>query len=157
MGFVKREVLDNLVILGDDDGNVQKAGGLLTRLVPNTQFDKPKTDYEYVDKNGDLKVIGGGATLARQITPADVGKFFKVEFEGWGKSGNGKFKKISVYMWDGEATEDMKKWPRFAEFFGKQPDPRAREAAVAMATKIRDDFDAMPDALQKDEDSDLPF
>ena len=36
MGFTKREVLDNLVILGDDEGQVKKAGGILTRLVLNT-------------------------------------------------------------------------------------------------------------------------
>ena len=156
MGFVKREVVDNLVILGDDEGNVQKAGGILTRLVLNTSFEKPKTDYEYVDKSGELKVIGGGATLARQITPADVGKFFKVEFEGWGKSANGKFKKISVYMWDGELTDAMKQWPRFREFYGKAAPAPVSANAKAAAAKIRDDFDEMPAALQADDD-DLPF
>lgn len=157
MGFVKREVLDNLVILGDDDGNVQKAGGILTRLIINTTFEKPKTDYEYVDKSGELKIIGGGATLARQISPSDVGKFFKMEFEGWGKSANGKFKKIAVYMWDGEPTEPMKAWPRFKEFYGKSAPTPVTANARQMAEKIRDDFDEMPAALQDDTDESLPF
>jgi hypothetical protein len=158
MGFTKREVLDNLVILGNDEGNVQKAGGIMTRLVLNTQFDKPKTDYEFVDKNGELKVIGGGATLARQIGPDDVGKFFKMEFEGWGRSANGKFKKIAVYIWDGEPSETMKAWPRFQEFYGKSAAvPLTANAQKAAAgAKQRDDFEDMPEALDKDDD-DLPF
>ena len=148
MGFTKREIQDNLVILGDDDGNVQKAGGILTRLILNTQFEKAKTDYEYVDKNGDLKVIGGSATLARQISPNDVGKFFKMEFEGWGKSANGKFKKIAVYFWDGEPNVQMQSWPRFFEFYGK--------SAPAPNTPAAQKFEDMPKQLE-DDDDDLPF
>lgn len=156
MGFVKREVLDNLVILGDDDGNAQKVGGILTRLILNTQFDKPKMDYEYVDRAGELKVIGGGATLARQITPADVGKFFKAEFEGWGKSANGKFKKIAVYFWEGDLEDKMKAWPRLKEFYGKSAPTPVTANAAKVTEKARDDFDDFPAALDAD-DSDLPF
>lgn len=146
MAFVKRDVADNLVVLGDDDGNVRKAGGILVRFVPNTQFDKPKTDYEFVNKKGELMILSGSATLSRQIGSSDLGKFFKAEFEGWGKSANGKFKKIGVYFWDGDPTEEMKQWPKFSQYFG--------------AATSRNDFADMPKSIakgQEEDDDDLPF
>lgn len=155
MGFVKREVLDNLVILGDDDGNVRRAGGIFVRLVANTQFDKPKTDYEFVDKAGELQILSGSATLQRQITADDMGKFFKAEFEGWGRSANGKFKKIAVYIWDGEPTEQMKQWPKFSEYYGKGA---PREEAKKTAERLREELDSFATNPLKDEDDDdLPF
>lgn len=154
MGFVKREVADNFVTIGDGDGDVAKAGGILTRFVPNNHFATPKTDYEFVNKQGELAILSGSASLMRQIHAEDLGKFFKVEFEGWGKSAKGAFKKIAVYLWDGEPTDEMRQWPRFSEYFGKQP---KAQPALATATKIRDEFDKMPAALEKDDDDDLPF
>lgn len=139
MGWNKREPVSNLVILGDDEGNVKKVGGLLAAVTQDSMYPN-RHNYELVQKNGDSINLAGSASLSRQIAPGDVGKFLKAEFIGWGKSANGKFKQIVVYLWDGEPNEEMRKWPRFAEFHGNG---KGEEA----------DFPNPAD----DPDSDLPF
>lgn len=145
MGWGKREVVDNFVTLGDSEGDVKKAGGILTRFVENRHFAQPKTDYEYVGQDGNLAVLSGSASLARQIHAEDLGKFFKAEFEGWGTSGKGKFKKIAVYIYDGEPTDTMRAWPKFAEYFGK---------AAASKSAPADDY---PPPHEDEDSDDLPF
>jgi hypothetical protein len=159
MSWGKREVVNNFISLGDGDDDVTKTGGILTRIVKNSHYDK--MDYEFVGKDGELAVLSGQATLARQISPDDMGKFFKAEFKGWGKSANGKYKVIEVYIWDGEPNEAMKAWPKFATYYGKKSaDHTGPSAAKKLAEKVRDDFDDFadpPKALAKAEDDDLPF
>jgi hypothetical protein len=150
MGWSKREAVSNLVVLGDDEGTVKKVGGLLAAVNQDTVY-AGRMNYELVQKNGESIMLAGSASLGRQIGPTDVGKFLKAEFIGWGKSANGKFKEIAVYIWDGEPNDDMKKWPRFAEF--------QKNGARAKAEQIRDKIDEfadMPEPL-KVEDDDLPF
>jgi len=150
VAFVKRTVAENFISLGDGEGDVKSVGGILTKFVENRQFAKPKTDYEFVDKDGKLQVLSGSASLARQIHADDMGKFFKATFEGWGKSNNGNFKQIAVYIWDGEPTEVMKQWPKFDQYY------RAGGQPVALVAR---DFEKMPAAIQKGEEEDdgLPF
>jgi hypothetical protein len=153
MSWGKREVNENYVALGDDEGQVKKVGGILVRLVPNTMFDK-KIDYEFVDKDGDLALLSGSASLSRQLSHADCGKFFKAEFEGWGKSANGKFKQIAVYVWDGEPTDGMKQWPGFGKYYGKAQ----QENGATKGAKKSDPLDEVPESLDHDDnDDDLPF
>jgi hypothetical protein len=151
MSWGKREPTTNLVILGDDEGCVQKAGGLLVRMIQDQQYPQ-RQNYELVQRNGDSIMLAGSASLSRQIFPGDVGKFLKAEFLGWGKSANGKFKQIEVNIWEGDPTEDMKKWPRFGETTKPAPE---REKAKAKARD--DDFSDFPEAVDEDDGSGLPF
>jgi hypothetical protein len=146
-GFVKREVAENFVALGDGEGEVKKVGGILVRFVENNHFDKPKTDYEYLDKNGNMQLLSGSASLARQINGGDLGKFFKAEFIGWGKSARGKFKNIAVYIWDGEPTDDMRKWPKFEDYYkgtGAAPAKRFEDKPAAIVKGEEQDDDDLP-------------
>jgi hypothetical protein len=158
MGFVKREVAENFVSLGEGEGDVKQVGGILTRFVENKHFDKPKTDYEFIDKNGELQVLSGSASLARQIHGEDLGKFFKATFEGWGKSANGKFKQIAVFIWEGELNDAMKAWPKLDQYYGKRPATIALVGRVAPKPAATTGFDEVPEPIQQgQEDDDLPF
>lgn len=144
MGWEKREPVTDLVILGDGQGDRKKVGGLLVGLPKDRGYDK--TNYEIVEQSGDSITVSGSASIARQISEADIGKFVKMEFTGWGKSPNGKFKAIEVNVWQGEPNDTMKAWPRYAEFQNGKPAPKT-------AVESDDDF---PGAIAPEED-DLPF
>lgn len=152
MTWAKREAVTNLVILGEDEGNKKKVGGLLVGT-PRDRMYPEKVNYELVQRNGDTLLLSGSASLARQLGEADIGKFVKCEFVGWGKSPNGKFKAIDVNVWEGEVTPEMKEWPRYGEFNGgAKPKP----AAVAQpAQGGGEEFDGFDDTAAGDED--LPF
>jgi hypothetical protein len=157
MSWGKREVVDNFITLGESEGDVTKVGGILTRFVENRHFTQPKTDYEFMGKDGKLAVLSGSASLARQIHAEDIGKFFKAEFDGWGSSANGKFKKIAVYIWDGEPNDAMRAWPEFERYYGKQPAKNGSPPVAKAAAKSGpDDFDDPPAGLDE-RDDDLPF
>ncbi len=146
MTWSKREAVTNLVILGDGEGQKKKVGGLLIGLPRDLGYDK--ANYELVQKDGEVITLSGSASLARQINERDIGKFIKCEFAGWGKSANGKFKAIDVNVWEGEPNDDMKKWPRFAEF--------QTRAKTNVPPKPPADDEDFPPPLEDDED-DLPF
>ena len=120
MTWQKRDPVSNLVVLGDDDGQVQKIGGLLVGLRQDAQYPS-RHNYEIVKRDGESVWLAGSASLGRQLGPNDAGKFIKCEFVGWGKSANGKFKQIDVVVWDGEPTADMKKWPQYGETLEDAP------------------------------------
>lgn len=147
MGWNKREPTSNLVVLGDEEGNKKKVGGLLIGC-PKDRLYPDKTNYELVQQNGEVQVLSGSASLRNQLGESDIGKFVKCEFTGWGKSANGKYKAIDVNVWDGELNEVMKKWPRYDEFSNGKP--KAKAAAPA----TDDDF---PGDNPADDDDDLPF
>lgn len=148
MSWEKREPVTNLVVLGDEEGNKKKAGGLLIGC-PKDRMYPEKTNYELLQQNGEVQVLSGSASLRNQIGESDIGKFVRVEFTGWGKSPNGKYKAIEVFVFNGEPNDVMKAWPRFAEFQKNGKPPVAQKAAV----ETDDDF---PGALVEEED-DLPF
>lgn len=145
MGWEKREPVTDLVILGDEQGNKKKVGGLLIGLPRDKGYDK--TNYELVQQDGDVLTVSGSASIARQISEADIGKFVKLTFTGWGKSPNGKFKAIEVNVWEGEATPEMKAWPQYGQHTNGKP------PVSKTAVETDDDF---PGALEPDDD-DLPF
>lgn len=147
MGWDKREPITDLVILGDEDGNRKKVGGLLIGLPHDRGYDK--TNYEIVEQSGETITVSGSASIARQISKDDIGHFVKMEFTGWGKSPNGKFKAIEVHVWNGELSDVMKKWPRLSEFQGNGK-PATK---TAVASSLEEDF---PGALEETDD-DLPF
>lgn len=147
MSWTKREAVSNLVVLGDEEGQRRKVGGLLVGTPKDKGYDK--LNYVLVQQDGEEITLSGSASLARQINEQDIGKFVKCEFTGWGKSPNGKFKAIDVNVWEGEPTDVMKSWPRFAEFHSKA----APKAMASTAPHGDDDF---PGALA-DEEDDLPF
>ena len=153
-GWTKREPVSNLVILGDDEGCATKAQGLLAALTQDTMYPQ-RSNYELVQKNGESIHLAGSASLSRQIGPADVGKFVRCEFKGWGKAAAGKFKMIEVNIYEGEPTDALKAWPRWAEL--NSPKPKAKpEAAKAVPAKADDDFSDFPGTSSLDDD-DLPF
>lgn len=151
MTWTKREAVTNLAVLGDEEGNKKKIGGLLIGC-PRDRMYPDKTNYELVQKDGEVVVLSGSASLRNQLGEADVGKFVKCEFTGWGKSPNGKYKVIEVFVFDGEPTDDMKKWPRYGEF----TNGNGKKAATKAAAPAQADDDDFPGALQDDTD-DLPF
>jgi hypothetical protein len=151
MTWTKREPVTNLVVLGDEEGNKKKVGGLLIGC-PKDRMYPEKTNYELVQQDGEVQVLSGSASLRNQIGEGDIGKFVKMEFTGWGKSANGKYKAIEVNIWDGEPTDAMKKWPRYAEF----ANGNGKKAAAPKAAAPKDDFEEFPGALN-DGDDDLPF
>lgn len=124
MSWEKREPVSNLVVLGDDENNAKKVGGLLLAVVKDAKYAN-RSNYQIVQKDGTVSTLAGSASLNNQIHEGDVGKFIKAEFKGWGKSPNGRYKEIEVLIWEGEPTEDMKNWPRFkdAQKKASQPDP----------------------------------
>lgn len=158
MGWKKQEVTaGTYVSLGDDEDSVSKFGGLLLKLEQNTKYPE-KIDYVVVKKDGEIIKLSGSASLARQLGSAHVGCFFKAEFLGWGKSGNGKFKQIEVHIWDGDLTPEMEAWPMLAE---ARANAKAGTKAPAPAGKKKpepegDDFGDIPSALRASDD-DLPF
>lgn len=152
MTWAKREAVTNLVVLGDGEDHKRRVGGLLIG-VPHDRMYPEKVNYELVQKDGEVIILSGSASLGRQINEHDVGKFVKCEFTGWGKSANGKFKVIDVNVWEGEPTEDMKKWPRYAEFQAAVKQ-NGKKAAPAPAPKD-DDFDDF--SREPEPDDDLPF
>lgn len=161
MTWTKREAVTNLVVLGDGEGQKKKVGGLLIGTPADRGY-PDKVNYELVQRDGEVHLLSGSASLARQIGVGDIGKFIKCEFAGWGKSANGKFKAIDVFVFDGEPTEDMKKWPLYAETVAKlasNSPQRTHAKATAKAPaggQAGDDFADFPGALN-DEDDDLPF
>lgn len=146
MGWTKREVENDLVILGDAEGHVKQAGGLLVGIKPDPQYPNNRR-YSLVRENGEEFVIPGSASINRQLSVNDIGHFIKLEFVGWGKSPNGKFKEIAVHVWDGEPTEKMTKWPRFGEF---------QKNGTSTKNTAPEDFEDMPEPLQPEDDG-LPF
>lgn len=153
MTWTKREPVTNLVVLGDGDGDKKKVGGLLVGC-PRDRMYPDKTNYELVQQDGEVQVLSGSASLRNQIGEADIGKFIKCEFTGWGKSANGKYKAIEVNIWEGPPTDVMKAWPRFAEFQNGGKVSGAKTAKAAATSPA--DADESPDSL-RDEDDDLPF
>ena len=156
MAWAKREPVTNLVVLGDEEGNKKKVGGLLIGC-PKDRMYPDKTNYELVQQDGEVQVLSGSASLRNQIGEADVGKFVKMEFTGWGKSANGKYKAIEVFVYDGELTDVMKKWPRLAEFQNGAAKPKEKAKAAAPASGGADDFEEWPSGGLVEEDDDLPF
>ena len=148
MTWTKRDPVSNLVVLGDDEGQVRKVGGLLAAVTQDQQYPS-RNNYELVQKDGNSIVVAGSASLSRQIFPKDVGKFLKATFLGWGKSPNGKFKQIEVNIWDGEPNDEMRRWPRYDEFTNSKGRATAEKPA-------RSEFDDLPAALQ-DESDYVPF
>jgi len=143
MTWNKREPVTNLVILGDDEGQVRKVGGLLASTKQDAAYPS-RSNYELVQRNGDSIWLAGSASLGRQLSPHDVGKFVKAEFKGWGKAAQGKFKNIEVLVYEGEPTADMKQWPRWKEL-------QHHNGGQAVPPPVEDDDDSLED------DDDLPF
>lgn len=140
-GWQKREaVTTNLVVMGDGEGQAKKVGGLLIGTPMDKQY-PDKMNYTIVRQNGEEITLGGNATLGRQITAADVGKFIKCEFIKWERGGNGKYKVIEVFVYNGEPTPQMKAWPRWEEFQA----PKAPAPAPASAhQEVGPDDDELP-------------
>ncbi len=139
MAWAKREPVTNLVVLGDGEDNRRKIGGLLAGT-PRDRMYPEKVNYLIVQKDGEEMVLSGSASLGRQIADSDIGKFITCEFTGWGKSANGRFKMIDVNVWEGELTDAMKKWPRFAEFSTKTQAQKKAAANGKNAPPDADDF-----------------
>lgn len=142
MTWQKREVSANLVVLGDAEGNAKGAAGLLASVTKDPRYPDNRR-YEIVQQNGESKSVAGSASINSQLGVDDVGKFVKLTFQGWGSSGNGKYKIIDVEVWDGDVKPEMKAWPRYAEFHDNG------------AVKAKDTRTAA--VVEDDPDSDLPF
>ena len=111
----KQRSMDQAVGIGDDKAKGQriKVGGLL-KAVRETDTGRI---YTLVQKDGDELDVWGSTAIDNQVRyDADIGKFMKFEFQGWGTSKRGmKFKEVAVYIWDGEPTSEMRKWPQYEE------------------------------------------
>jgi hypothetical protein len=149
MGWAKREsVNEDLVILGDAPKNKKKAFGLLASVKPDRTY-KDNFNYELVQKDGTSVILAGSASINRMIAEEDIGKFVRAEFTGWGSSPNGKFKQIDVQVWEGEVTDELRRYPRWAELNNGNA-----KSAQSAARNTDNDFLGGTD---DDEDDDLPF
>lgn len=149
MGFTKREAVTDLIVLGDDEGQVKKAGGLLAATRQDTMYPS-RLNYELVQKNGESKWLAGSASLGRQLGPEDVGRFIKCTFKGWGRSGSGKFKEIEVLVSDDDLPEELLNWPRYDEIQRKK-NSLVDEPPLDETQKDTVEFE------NDDDDSELPF
>lgn len=157
-GWTERESASNLVVLGDDREQTKRAAGLLLAIEADRRYPE-KDNYRIITQKGEEILVSGSANLARQISKSDLGKFVKLEFTGWEKSANGKYKVIKVSVFDGAPTDVMTKWPRYAEVQASlraAPAPKAGAPERTKQAETRDDFEDFPSALA-DEDDGLPF
>jgi len=150
-GWTRRDGASNLVVLGDGEGQVTKVQGLLANITPDPRFPDNKR-FAVVQRDGTEVTVAGSAAINSAVGLQDVGKFLRLEFEGWQKGRNGQFKAIKVEVYDGEATDTMRQWPRWAELNSKEPRKQSRAAKPALAEPPIADPD--PD---EEEDDDLPF
>lgn len=154
MAWTKREAVSNLAILGDDpENNVTKIAGLLLGIEQDRMYPE-KQNYRIGQKDGDVLLLSGSASLGRQISERDVGKFLKCEFTGWGRSANGRFKMIEVNIWDGEPTDAMKAWPGYGTVSPSPHEERKALKPIERGAHHDDDFD--PHSLE-DGNDDLDF
>ena len=149
MSWEKRETTEGVGI-GDGENQRKEAGGLLAAIKTVEGHDSSFLVYEFVQQDGETLGVFGSASIDSRLGNVDIGKFIKLTFEGWGVSKNNrKFKQIDVAVWDEEKDgllEVMKTWPRLQEIRGN-----VSKAAMVEA------LDNPPDALTKDDESDLPF
>lgn len=141
-GWQKREQ-GTFVKIGDGDGQVKTAQGLLTEIRPGN-YDNLL--YNLVQQDGEIHTVPGSSSIDNSLGSHDVGEFIKLEFTGWGESKSGrKFKMIEVHVWRSEYTDEMKAWPRFKDFHG----PNGKQKSL----------DEKPDAIEEAEEEDdaLPF
>lgn len=139
MGWTKREVEQNLVILGDGEGNVAKVSGLLASVKPDPRYPDNKR-FELIDRDGTAKSVAGSAAINSQLGAQDIGRFVRLVFTGWGKSPNGRFKVIDVFVYDGDITDDMRKWPQWTELNSKNGAANLSEKPSALADADPDDL-----------------
>ena len=134
MTWKKRETSGEITKLGDAEGHVRKVGG---RLVAIRDGKYENRLFVLEQEDGTVKTVAGNNMLEEQVRESDIGKFVKIEFDGWetaAKSGN-QYKKIYAYFWEGELSERMKAWGRSPE---PEPEPE-------------------PQPVPDDDDDDLPF
>ena len=117
MGWTELENSD-AIGLGDKEGQRQKAGGLLVRVEYDQGPKKNSAVYEFVPADGESVRVWGSVAIDRKLSPAKIGKFIRLEFEGIEQSKSGDdFKAIKVSVWDGRLTDKMMKWPRVEEWY----------------------------------------
>ncbi len=149
MSWEKRETTEGVGI-GDGENQRKEAGGLLAAIKTVDGQDGTFQVYEFVQQDGETLAVFGSAAIDRNMEPMYVGRFIKFVYQGMGKTKAGRdFKMIDVLVWDegkDGLLEVMKTWPRLMEIRGN-----VTKAALVEA------FDAPPDALSKDDTSDLPF
>ena len=108
----------NAVSLGDKDNQVKTAGGLLVAIEYDQGPKKNSAVYEFVQADGESIRVWGSVAIDRKLSPAKIGKFIRLEFEGIEQSKSGDdFKAIKVSVWDGALTDKMKEWPRVEEWY----------------------------------------
>jgi hypothetical protein len=166
MAWTKREAGGNLVTLGDGEGDVRKISGLLMGCPPDRTY-TDRRNYHLVQKNGDTLVLAGSASLSRQLSEDDIGKFVKCQFTGWGRSANGKYKAIEVAVWDGDVTPEMRAWPHYVEAqtlratvsamtAAAKAQPQAPPAQAPPPRALPDEFEDFDRGPAEDSDE-LPF
>lgn len=119
MTWKKRETSGEITKLGDAEGHVKKAGGRLV-AIRDGKYDNRLFVLEQEDAS--VLTVAGNTMMEEQIQNSDIGKFVKMEFDGWGESKSGnRYKEIYVYFWDGELSERMKAWGNGGERPIEQP------------------------------------
>lgn len=161
MTWNKRQVAQNLVILGDDEGHVRRAHGLLADVTPDPQYPNNRR-YLLIGQAGAEKIVAGSTSLNLQVGPGDVGKFVKFSFVGWERGKRGRFKAMEVEVYDGPATKAMLDWlgpegtVRYKQLNGNAPRPLAAvPAGASVGAAAPEDFP--PEPSGDDDLDDLPF
>lgn len=127
------EILEprNLVVLGDQKGQVKACGGLLIAITQDPKY-KDKVRYLLVFKDGDEYELAGNAALSQRISSQQIGCITKFKFAGWSTGSGNKAKIIEVRSLPRENTSDelKKMFPRWHDFEDGAP-PQAQPTGAA--------------------------
>ena len=109
----------DIIALGPDENQRNKAGGILVRVRENVGNNK-STVYEFIQSDGEILNVWGSTTIDDKLNSSHVGRFVSLVFKGMdsGKSGR-TFKDIAVGVWDDDdpLTDKMRAWARVDEFY----------------------------------------
>jgi hypothetical protein len=121
MTWKKRETAGEITKLGDAEGHVKRALG---RLVATRDGKYDNRLFVLEQEDGSVITVAGNNMLEEQVHENDIGKFVRMEFDGWAtaeKSGN-QYKKIYAYFWEGELNDRMKAWGGTSESVPDEPE-----------------------------------
>jgi hypothetical protein len=156
--------VDNLVVLGEDKGNVRQTGGLLVGRKPSRIYPN-KTNLLVVKEDGTEFEVAGSSTLELQISDADIGLFMKLTYLGKERAGNNTYKKIEVQFFEPEPGQPLpdrlRNWPRYAETQARLTAETAQGRNKPKSAVPEDDdfpdFDQVPGPIKDAGGDDLPF
>lgn len=128
-GWEDRESVEDLYILGGDQGQHKQVSGLLIQTTPDKKY-AGNIHFHFEQKDGSVLQVPGSASLLRQLGPQDVGLFVRISYEGMGKSANGRYKIFKVQVYTGAHRPEFLQWPSYKKLFVWRRDRDAAQHAA---------------------------